>query len=277
MNGKHIGNFIKFKREEWGLTIEQFCATLGVSRSIVESWEKGEIPETQYLVAISQVLHTSVDELLKGRQECVEEPLENVATSPALKTEQASFPQAKQKPPTIQEEKGYYEKLNEKISKTDYANYQSVEPHGENGFADGERKFGFILCTLMIAIVLLINVVNIFNFVTRPRELTLENYRQFLEVDVSALSSVKNEGLYEVRISKKKNAYDVENLQITVEIEFQKLLNDPSIDGDSWETRQVTISDELFTDKEVLKQTVTLPSVMYIERDITVISVSGVM
>ena len=276
MNGKHIGNFIKFKREELGLTIEQFCVTLGVSRSIVESWEKGEIPETQYLVPISRVLHSSVDELLKGRQESEEEKVESVLVTPALKTEQASFSQAKQNPPTIQEEKGYYEKLNEKISKTDYANYQSIEPHGEDGFADGERKFGFILCGLMLAIVLLINVVNIFNFVTRPRELTLKNYRQFLEVDVSALSSV-NEGLYEVRISKKKNAYDVENLQITVEIEFQKLLNDPSIDGDSWETRQVTISDELFTDKEVLKQTVTLPSVMYIERDITVISVSGVM
>lgn len=276
MNGKHIGNFIKFKREELGLTIEQFCATLGVPRSIAESWEKGEIPETQYLVAISQVLHTSVDELLKGRQECVEEPLENVATSPALKTEQTAFPQAKQNPPTIQEEKGYYEKLNEKILKTDYANYQSIEPHGEDGFGDGERKFGFILCGLMLAIVLLINVVNIFNFVTRPRELTLENYRQFLEVDVSALSSV-NEGLHEVRISKKKNAYDVKNLQITVEIEFQKLLNVPNTEGDLWETRQVTISDELFTDKEVLRQTVTLPSIMYRERNITVISVSGVM
>ena len=277
MNGKHIGNFIKFKREELGLTIEQFCATLGVSRSIVESWENGEIHETQYLVPISRVLHASVDELLKGRQESLEEPLENIATSAALKTEPIAFQSTEQPPVAVKQEKGYYEKLNEKISKTDYANYQSIEPHGEDGFGDGERKFGFILCGLMLAIVLLINVVNIFNFVTRPRELTLENYRQFLEVDVSALSSVKNEGLYEVRISKKKNAYDVENLQITVEIEFQKLLNDPSIDGDSWETRQVTISDELFTDKEVLKQTVTLPSVMYIERDITVISVSGVM
>ena len=276
MNGKYIGNFIKFKREELGLTIEQFCAALGVPRSIAESWEKGEIPETQYLVAISQVLHTSVDELLKGRQECVEEPLENVATSPALKTEQTAFPQAKQNPPTVQEEKGYYEKLNEKISKTDYANYQSVEPHGENGFSNGERKFGFILCTLMIAIVLLVNVANIFNFLTRPRELTLKNYRQFLEVDVSQLSS-SNEGLYEVRISKKKNTYDIENLQITIEIEFERLMNSPNIDGNPKETRQVTISDELFTDMEVLKQTVTLPSIMYIESGITVKWVSGVM
>ena len=179
MDGKRIGNFIKFKRGELDLTIEQFCAALGVPRSIAESWEKGEIPETQYLVAISQVLHTSTDELLKGRQECVEEPLKNIATLPAPKMEQTSFSQAKQNTPTVQEEKGYYEKLNEKISKTDYANYQSVEPHGENGFSNSERKFGVILCTLMLAIVLLINVVNIFNFLTRPRELTLKNYRQF--------------------------------------------------------------------------------------------------
>ncbi len=109
MNGKHIGNFIKFKREELGLTIEQFCATLGVPRSIVESWEKGEIPETQYLVPISRVLHASVDELLKGRQENEEEKVESVMVTPALKTKQASFPQAKQNPPTIQEEKGYYD------------------------------------------------------------------------------------------------------------------------------------------------------------------------
>ena len=92
----------------------------------------------------------------------------------------------------------------------------------------------------------------------------------------SSLSS-SNEGLYEVRISKKKNTYDVENLQITIEIEFEKLMNSPNMDGNPKETRQVTISDELFTDMEVLKQTVTLPSVMYLERNITVISVSGVM
>ena len=141
MDGKKIGNFIKFKRQELGLTAEQFCAEVGVQRFLIERWENGEPPETQYLIAISKVLQTSVDELLKGLEIPVEE-----TTEPIEKLEPVMV---EVKP---QEEKGYYETLNEKIAATDYANYESVEPKNENGFSDGERKFGFILCAFMIAL-----------------------------------------------------------------------------------------------------------------------------
>ncbi len=265
MNGKFIGNFIKFKRQEIGLTIEQFSAELGVDRFLIEKWENGEIPETQYLVPISVVLHTSVDELLKGLEKVVEEKPKTVEMPPVeVHAEQP------------QEKKGYYETLNEEISKTDYAHYESVEPCGKDGFEDKERKFGFILCSIFIALILFINGMNIFTYYTRPRELTKDNYAQFLKIDVVTMSS-SNVGVYEIRLTRKKNSYDVKNLQITIEIEFEKVFENTYQPGEQHESRQVSLTDELFTAEEELKQTVTLPSIMYIERKITVISVSGEM
>ncbi len=266
MDGKKIGNFIRLKRQELGLTIEQFCAEVGVQRFLLERWENGEAPETQYLIAISKVLQTSVDELLKGLDTPVEEET-------LEKIEPNSVVVAEAKP---QEEKGYYESLNEQIAKTDYSHYESVEPKSENGFSDGERKFGFILCAFMIALIIFINVSNAFTFLSRPRELTVENCKQFLEIRVSAENSV-NEGKFEVRLTRKKKSYDVKNLQLTVQIEFSRALNVPYPGGNEIETRQVRFSDDCFTENESQTATVILPSVLYRSGKITVVSASGEM
>ena len=113
-------------------------------------------------------------------------------------------------------------------------------------------------------------------FLSRPRELTVENCKQFLEIKVSAENSV-NEGKFEVRLTRKKKSYDVKNLQLTVQIEFRRALNAPYLDGNEIETRQVKFSDDFFTENESRTATVILPSVLYRSGKITVISASGEM
>ena len=149
MDGKRIGNFIKLKRQELALTQEQLAAEIGVERFVIENWENGEIPQTQYLIAIANVLQTRVDELLKGLDQPIDknEIKESAVQDSDKETLESNKP----------DDKGYYETLNEQISNTDYGNYDSIEPHASNGFSDGERKFGFILCSIMIALVILIN------------------------------------------------------------------------------------------------------------------------
>ena len=266
MDGKRIGNFIKVKRREQGFTCEQFAAKIGVQRFLIENWENGEIPETQYLIAIANVLQTSVDELLKGLDEPVEEKEQEVtAVQPSQKERVES-----NKP----ENKGYYEALNEKIAKTDYGNYETVEPHGANGYSDGERKFGFVLCSIMIALVILINVTNVFTFLTRPRELTIENCKQFIEIDAVSQSSV-NTSEYEIRLTRKKNTYDIYDLSITVEVTFELMLSVPYYEKTI--KRQVSFTDSLLKDGETLTAHVSLPYVAYLDRGIKILSVSGGM
>ena len=270
MNGQNIGNFIKSKRSERDLTIEQLAAEIGVPRFLVENWENGEVPETQYLIAIAKVLQTSVDELLKG----VEIIEEDQSFENTQKTEVDSVLIEPNKP---QEEKGYYEAFNEKITKTDYSNYECVEPMGSNGFSDGERKFGFILCSLMIALMLLINATSLISFLTRPRELTIDNCEQFLELDVIGENSSQVDK-YEVRLSRTKKSYDIQNLNITVEIKFERIpIFESYSKADKIVFKQVSFSEELLSEGEVLTATLTLPAFGYDDRQITVISVSGDM
>jgi transcriptional regulator with XRE-family HTH domain len=267
MDEKRIGNFIRFKRQELGLTIEQLSAEIGVQRFLVENWENGEIPETQYLIAISNVLQSSVEELLKG----IDEPVEEQETNePIIQSVESETVENKQ--PKV--EKGYYENLNEKIAKTDYGNYETVEPHASNGFLDGERKFGFVLCSFMIALVILINVTNVFTFLTRPRELTIENCNQFIEIDAVSQSSV-NTSEYDIRLTRKKNTYDIYDLSITVEVTFELMLSVPYYEKTI--KRQVSFSDSLLKGGEILTAHVSLPHVAYWDRGIKILSVSGGM
>ena len=180
-----------------------------------------------------------------------------------------------------QEEKGYYEKLNEQIAKTDYANYEFAEPAtGSNGFTDGERKFGFILCAIVIALVVLINVIPVFAFIFRPRELTEENYRDYLNVEVVACgtNAGTNQSEYEIRVSRKENSYDISNFSMTVEVKFELVLSNSYVQGYEKEIEyQLSFSNFLFEADEVIVRKVTLPHVLYTDKSLTVVAVSGGM
>lgn len=58
---------LKELRSEAGLTQEQAAEKLNVTRSAVARWESGKgIPDISNLIAISEVYHISLDELIKG-------------------------------------------------------------------------------------------------------------------------------------------------------------------------------------------------------------------
>ncbi|ERL65934.1 helix-turn-helix domain-containing protein [Schleiferilactobacillus shenzhenensis] len=62
-----IGNQIKRRRKALGLTQEQLAAQLNVSRSAVSNWEAGRnYPDLLTVIALSDALDLSLDNLLKG-------------------------------------------------------------------------------------------------------------------------------------------------------------------------------------------------------------------
>ena len=113
-----------------------------------------------------------------------------------------------------------------------------------------------------------------FTFLTRPRELTIENCKQFIEIDAVSQSSV-NTSEYEIRLTRKKNTYDIYDLSITVEVTFELMLSVPYYEKTI--KRQVSFTDSLLKDGETLTAHVSLPYVSYWDRGIKILSVSGGM
>lgn len=180
-----------------------------------------------------------------------------------------------------QDQKANYDTLNEEIITTDYSTYESIEPKGSNGFSDGERKFGFIVCWIMMALIFIINATSVLSIIFRPRELTIENYQDYITVDVvnCGTNAGTNEAEYEIRVSRKEKTYDVTNFSMKVEITFRlppAFL--PYLQGyDEEITYQMSFSDFLLKESETLVHKLTLPHVMYSESAVTVTTVSGGM
>lgn len=61
-----IGQKLKDKRTELGLSQEKLAAQLGVTRQTIASWEKGKTyPDINSILKLSDLYHVSLDELLK--------------------------------------------------------------------------------------------------------------------------------------------------------------------------------------------------------------------
>lgn len=62
---KYLGRRIQYARLQAGFTQEHVAEKVGVSRSAITRWEKGEIePNLEHLVLLSKVLDVSADHLL---------------------------------------------------------------------------------------------------------------------------------------------------------------------------------------------------------------------
>ena len=74
MNDTSFGLFIKELRNEKGLSQEELGEVLFVHRTTINKWEKGNvIPLNDTLLRISDFFDVSVDELLNGKRNIVEE------------------------------------------------------------------------------------------------------------------------------------------------------------------------------------------------------------
>ena len=67
MNKNNLPNNLYELRRQAGLSQEEFSERLGVSRQAVSKWERGEAyPDTENLIAISEMFSVTIDELLKS-------------------------------------------------------------------------------------------------------------------------------------------------------------------------------------------------------------------
>ena len=171
-------------------------------------------------------------------------------------------------PPRRREEKSYYEKLHEKMKDIDF----DVEtyPSGQNGFSAWERKFGYILCSAFIVILLLIRISGLIGYINRDREVTTENYTEYVGVSVNSISSF-NPQEYDLTVTAKKR---ITNFEMTVEVFFHNPFK--GLYGKDSEdiSKTVNFSIAVIESGETVTERITLEKIMF-DRRFEVISVSG--
>jgi transcriptional regulator with XRE-family HTH domain len=80
MNNYKIGSFIAKKRNQLGITQRQLAERLYVTDKTISRWENGNyMPDLTLLITLSEILNTSVYELLSG-EETIEVKKDNIET-----------------------------------------------------------------------------------------------------------------------------------------------------------------------------------------------------
>lgn len=65
MNNNKLGNYIKRKRMERGLSQRDIARILNIKEAVVIKWEKGEsIPADSYVTSLAEVFNTTVDNIV---------------------------------------------------------------------------------------------------------------------------------------------------------------------------------------------------------------------
>lgn len=167
MDGKKIGNFITWKRRELSLTTEQLAAEVGVSRFVAEAWENGELPETKHLLALAKALSVEVEELLLGSEEGISKSEPPTALEEVNESEELE-PRFAAPPPN------YYEELRKQTGETDYTDYTML-PSGEDGFSARERKFGYIMCSILLVVLAIVTLFTRFLYLFEHCEVYPDN------------------------------------------------------------------------------------------------------
>ena len=76
MNKNNLPNNLYELRRRHGLSQEEFAEKLYVSRQAVSKWERGEAyPDTENLIAISDMFGVTIDDLLRSENICEGEPV----------------------------------------------------------------------------------------------------------------------------------------------------------------------------------------------------------
>ncbi|WP_208560797.1 helix-turn-helix domain-containing protein [Marinilactibacillus kalidii] len=67
-----VGQRIKERRNELGMTQDQVAEYLGITRQTISNWENGKsYPDIERIIRLSELYTLSLDELLKGDQTMV--------------------------------------------------------------------------------------------------------------------------------------------------------------------------------------------------------------
>ena len=252
-DGRKCGEYIRKKRVERGLTRSELAKKLGVGVYDVDGWEAGFFPPETMVRPLAEALGVREEDLLAGEdgaepeeaqtppaepetpreEEKAEETreAEKTAAEPARPPESASAevpPKPAEKPKKPKKPKkseSYYDEVKKRVANIDWDNPESVlPPAGADGFTAKEKRIGRRLCMIFIAIVVLFQAGRLVNRLIRGKELTLENYQNYLEISVVATDAVTggvavfNPDCYKVKISSKRDA--VRDFSIVVEVAF---------------------------------------------------------
>lgn len=225
------GEFLALKREEKKLSVADLARELRVSEWTVERWEAGELPDSEHLLALSSALGVPVEDILSEEisYEAGYSEDENAADEPVAQPE-----------PAYQTDGG------ENGETEEVAPVTVTSPAGRNGYSAGERKFGYFVFAVFIIAVLVTSFMQLAGWVNRPRELTTDNYKEYVSVDITA-TTYANPDEYVVRVTAKE---DIEDLHITVEAYFSGFI-------ESDQTRTVYLSGSL-KKGESFEQTIRL-------------------
>lgn len=292
------GEFLSDKRIEKGLSLSALAQKLGVSEEEVERWEGGELPDSRYLLPLSALLGVFVEDILQcGEESAAEEdgaekqadPSENLQEEQGAAQNSASEEQGaaensaseeqgaaqssisevkgaeKAAQATAPPQESYYDRLHKKIGDLEYSADDPglKETENGNGYSPAERKFGYTLFAIFIAFMTIFIAAGLIGWVTRPRELSLENYAKYLEIDVYPLQGM-NPDIYTVCVTAKA---DISDLSITVQVNFSNVFTEEKFSD------TVTLSGDFAKDDSAERQ-IDLPSVM-LRGSVSVISVSG--
>ena len=168
----------------------------------------------------------------------------------------------------VPEREGYYQKLNRKLAEKYPPG--SIPPDENtiyrNGYTRGERIFGY----LVGAVFLLVLCVQLFVWLGRERDITAENYRDFLDIRVEAAENF-NADEYLVILTAKR---DLLELSLSVEVRFVEISLVGTSPGEEIAERTEFRIGELGA-RESVSRTVHLDTYMVYERGFEVLSVSG--
>lgn len=218
MDARKIGNFIRQRRKELGMSIETLSADIGVFSVQVESWENGEkVPETKYLLAIANELQCSVEDLLNGLEEEINEEIieEVVEVESEQVSQDHSVSQANQVVTESVEDKEIRDAIKASHKKSIFY-HDAVD---KNGFLDIERSIMYVFCILILIIFIPTNVYRLYRWNFTPITLTTENAREYLEIDADYDITDKEI----VLIVKNKDAYDIKDFSIEITVEISNI------------------------------------------------------
>lgn len=163
--------------------------------------------------------------------------------------------------------KSYYEELHEKMEGMDYSDYQSL-PSGSNGFGNTERKFGYVLCCVFLGILTFFYAFGFFAWLTRERELTVENYREYFTVEVSSTTNANWDSFLVTVKPNEKMKYTIFDLSVVVEISFENMIYGENV-------KQVRLSSEKFKKGDMIETVVEMGQIGYFQTGVKVLAVSG--
>ncbi len=198
------------KRIEKGLSVAELAEILGVSARKIEKWEAGELPEAKYLLILSSTLDIPVELILQGGDGTdgvsftgggiVRQKNDNHAQTKGTKVARNGSPNGAGTALPVSPAIG-------------------AGPVGHNGYYLAERIFGYFVFAVFIIAIIVSSSMRLIDRASRPSELTIENYRDYIEIKVTEAGQVGYYGLFEyvVRITAKE---DIVDLDLSMEVYF---------------------------------------------------------